>query len=1026
MPDFTENVYNNPAVLYREVLKDVQLRLLGKDAIIADANNPFMIGLETACQLSASGVQAATAPLEAFYKRRTQTAQDLFKHMSEFDYIGFYSYPATTPVAWILSKDQLLRYAVPYNDDYYLIIIPENTVLSLGQYTFGIYYPIHIKIGIKTKLVSVYYDTTQPNPLYPINDNQLEFLEYQYAGVNLIELKLPIFQFSQQSKTFDVAPNSGFVEVIDFSRKFYAIRAFHLLDGEWVSLKHSISAFNYDPYEPTIIFTPEIDRSKIVVEIPQIYFSNKQIGTKIKVVVYTTLGAIDVDISNIDSTNITVTFMAQEDNEIKTYADALNKTEICQIIPKSPRLLGGTNGYSFSELRQKVINNEFHGQQLITPNDIMLYFKDLGYIAELDKDDLTNRVYTVGGVIKDTTGDIIPGGYLSTRINKANIAQNSLLQAQYKTNGDIASLTILPNNVFGYDIDTGMATILNDTERTELLSLQQTDKVAFINNLNTTIYTRMPYHTQVWMDDKYPAAVSYDLISPSISSPEFLQDNVTAPESMLLLSKTIEHHFTGDDPSEWGYTIDFYIKLSTGLQELNKSRHILIGTTIETNKGSLWQRAVHVESLSIEGEYDVFRIYIRPKYTFTVNDHLVLHVDNKPASLSTIGTFATVTGIGAELPLTCTLTLGLAVSIEGLSDPQVTFGPTILSWPDEARARFKRLAAYKLKVTLGECLSNILLNKVDLVYTDRTYLTYQDTIYRTYDDHNFKRDASGKLVVIIRDAEPYTRIETPQLEILPDGNNTICPTLSLSDYTAETIYPTTKQVVLDKEYNVGDYLLDEQGNRVIKHKQGDPIYINGEPVLSDHSIDYVVTGLHLRLNDFYKEQTTNNGFLQSVSAFLQVQYGNIRAVAPRLLERTFLYFKPLRSLGYAKFKVDNNTVINHPLGIKIKLRFYMSEAASSNYALQRLIRRKTIEIVEDQLERGQLALANITKAILDQFPDHVKHIDIFGINGNLTTQTLRVLDNKVRLALARELKIDVNGSIIITKGLAIDFVKQNV
>ena len=153
-----QSILNNPLEIQRNILEDLQTRLDG-DVAVVDANNSFSFLLEAFSRTVAEATVAVDSKLNSLYPRRATTTKELYQHLSDFDYVGFFSAPATLRMKLILHKDFIVENALPVADtNYKLVAIPVDTVFQIGRYSMGLYYPIHIRINQVVNTISAVYE----------------------------------------------------------------------------------------------------------------------------------------------------------------------------------------------------------------------------------------------------------------------------------------------------------------------------------------------------------------------------------------------------------------------------------------------------------------------------------------------------------------------------------------------------------------------------------------------------------------------------------------------------------------------------------------------------------------------------------------------------------------------------------------------------------------------------------------------------------------------------------------------------
>ena len=251
---------NNPDIIAKIALDEMEDRMGGK-RIIADPNSPF-------CHLLEFGSSIAAGVISAMDE---ESMEDLYQHMSDFDYLSMYSTPSHTVLRMFINKQYLVDNALNYNNNYKLVRIPDD---------------------------------------------------FNYQGMDYLMVDFPVYQFAKSTIEETLVAEAGFAKKIDYNNKFYAIRLFSYSGGKYTELAQSQSKLVYDATVPTALVRVLPDEQKIKIVIPQIYFDKDMLGSKLLIEVYTTQGELDIDTSNITNTNIGYTFKVGE-REDATYSNIL-------------------------------------------------------------------------------------------------------------------------------------------------------------------------------------------------------------------------------------------------------------------------------------------------------------------------------------------------------------------------------------------------------------------------------------------------------------------------------------------------------------------------------------------------------------------------------------------------------------------------------------------------------------------------------------------------------------------------------
>jgi len=100
-------IKNNPAAIQRQsigVLRDV---LDGKVELV-DPTNPLVFLLETSAINTAAGIIDNETSTRKLYPRLAQTEEDVYRHMSDKDYIDIFASAASTNFIFAANKDELV------------------------------------------------------------------------------------------------------------------------------------------------------------------------------------------------------------------------------------------------------------------------------------------------------------------------------------------------------------------------------------------------------------------------------------------------------------------------------------------------------------------------------------------------------------------------------------------------------------------------------------------------------------------------------------------------------------------------------------------------------------------------------------------------------------------------------------------------------------------------------------------------------------------------------------------------------
>lgn len=569
-----QEAMKDPLKIQSSVISEFQDRL-NEDVALVDPNNTFAFLIESMSRLTANTTQNMERHFEQLYPKRAKTYEDLFKHMSDYDYVGLYATPSQTEMILYFDKDYILDNAKILDDNTRRIVIPEDTFFILGDYTFRMYYPVNIDINRTTENIASYWAPEKENSLYTLTRSVLENREVNYKGIKVLTVKIPVYQFEKTVYTENISNDTGFINVYDYENKFYAIKVWHdpgntdELDTE---MAQTLSGRVYNINEPTAYITVKPEYNKFRIAIPQVYFSKESIGSQVKIEVFTTRGEMNTEINAEEAGNVQVHIPGGND-----YANILTTMPLFSVSAGSSRISGGSNGYGFNEMMDRVVNQSFYSRVPVTTQELINYFEDQGFFVERYRDGITDRVYRCYRTLVDDTGNIMLSSGIRTHLSIPDPLPESIT-----LNSD-TSYTFLPNRVYKINDQTGHVSFVNTIEK---LRENHPTNSKLINYFNNERLVFCPLHTKLWTADRYPIALSYMLTNPSILQTEFVKANDDTPSRVSVFSSTIQADcigFKNYTASEPGDTKGKYtLNLTVHLQEVENLDNILLFAVIHS------------------------------------------------------------------------------------------------------------------------------------------------------------------------------------------------------------------------------------------------------------------------------------------------------------------------------------------------------------------------------------------------------------------------------------------------------------
>lgn len=738
------SMLRRPGLLQSVILKELETRYSngGKTVFIADPNNSVSFLSEAFCSMFSQSIAWESNMFNKLYPIRSVTAEDLFRHTSDYDYVNLTASPSTVKLSLTLDASWLRRTAYDVDENFKQATIPASCSILIGDHVFGIYYPIIFKINKMNDMITVKYDLSVHNPLKTYSTNMMdEVNEYTYEGVNYITIVFTAYQFKQtvENVTPHTSINTGYQQIFPYTNKFNAIRVFSKFPNEtdYVELDYTLSQSIYDITKPTVLLTILSDQSAIKVQIPSIYYKYNLVGSSIKVITYTTEGYLNEYITQDDARNMQLFI----DPDESVYTNVFDRPPVCTIIPhKSTILTGGSNPVDFATFKRSVINGTLYNQTPITTMQLNDWVSKFGFKMRKYLDNITDRIYFAGAPLVTTDNRIIPMVNSQVRLDGNSLITNPGSIIQVSEN----MFTILPKTLFRYSSIDDRSYVLSLEEERSLLSIK--DKTKLVDYLNTETLTQQPFHVVLNLSGRYPEARTFDFTKPSQESLFFEEENTTANHLISVISSTIEYvemnyyipssstTISNTDltlknnslrQNSGGFAVYLYVSFSESLKAMIKANTpgadpslftVLLGMNQVT--GYLYNTS---EYIGTESGFYVYKVFLQSNYliSFAGTIGLRFRKDLKVTNYFDFG-----------LTQDFDIKLGIPKSL----DPSAKNNATIIQYiaDNEEFEDVLFLSDQKLTITFGEDLSKQIFNNIDTSWNQETYATYTSNVPMTY------------------------------------------------------------------------------------------------------------------------------------------------------------------------------------------------------------------------------------------------------------------------------------------------------
>lgn len=959
--EFLIEALKSPNSIAALVLDSIQADL-GGDTVIADVNNPACHLLEAVATIASGLSDVIENKALSLYAQRAQNMSQLYPHMGDYDYVGSYATPAQATMMMLLPKHDLFTKSIPVNEVYNKVTIPRDTVITYGQYVFGIHYPIDILINKVSKTYVVEYDTTENNSLYQLTSNVISSYTTTISGVEFLVFTFPVYQFRRGTAIEPLISETGYSVRKKYMDKFYAIKLYHYKDGEYHEIHQTQSDSVYDLSKVTAIVRVYPDSNTVVINIPQIYFDSNMTGSQIYIELYTTLGEMDVNTGAFQSSEIQVNYdiNSKYATEYSTFFRKLTYDSAIRF--HSDKIVGGSNGMSFEQLREAVINDGLETRAPISVLELTNRLSQDGFSITKSKDNVTDRIYYAYRVLRDHTGSIIPSINLSA-VYSETICNNCATIVKQPDD----SYTVLPSTMYKFNKDTNLAEPLS---RTETEAIANFDKAAMVNYLNNNKVYRSPFFIRLDVLGSIATAVSYNLMSPCIERTVFEGANNTVPSRLISYSSEIVHPDKLD-----GYYMGISVYRSEDLRKVDPS-NVAVYACVRNVDGHWVGTEAEFDHISTVNEGNaVYRLKIATKYHITVNGDIG------------ITNFTSTSGNTSENIIAMEPQLHLIFLVKRALYKRVDYVESsanlIRGLPDKYKD-YIAIGRQHLDITLGTSLADVIYNPIEVVGTAKGYETWARDVPLTYENDVYAKDEKGVLVVKV----------------------------------------VNGKVVLTKEHSAGDIVLDDAGEIVYKHRKGDVVYDStGKPKIAvDRTKEFNVDLIMLDAKLYASEKTSELKFVDSIYQTFESYFKLIRNIQKQLLERTKIYFRCVRSTGAAEFNYGDGVTGMSDIEMSFSINCYVPSYIKKDEAIQENIRKQIGATIESALSSRTVSMLDIFEVVKSKLNDYIDHFSLLGINGDVTCQTFTLMSEDAQPSVARSLFLTDDNVITLVQNIDINFI----
>lgn len=948
----------NPSGIQRVALETID-EITNGTINIVDPTNPFVFLLEASAINTALAVNESMINTRKLYPALNQTEEELYLHMSDKDYLNRFATPTDTEFTVVVQVNDIMNKMVAdIAEGCTKAIIPRDTEFKIDNLVFTLQYPIVIR-KFDNGVLQISYDTTIASPLEGLSSNIIDYTVRRSASlVDWIFFNVKVKQFQISTTYFPLQKGQIFSNRIQYTDQFYFIRAFYRnseSSDTWIEMLTTHTDQIFDSLKPTALI--KVYSGEVEVSIPLIYFMNNLISGEVRFDIYTTKGSMTVNLANYKAGSFSVKFKAiDEERDLNNYTNAM--LELSSYAYCDKIVSGGTNGISFSELRERVINNSIGLQNIpITPVQLDAVVSNNGFDLIKNVDVITNRVLLAAKKLPDPTNDKL--------ITAANIGISTFISnsAYLKTLNNVAdngdSITLLSKNL--YINNNGIIKILTTDE---IDAIKMLPKTTMVNNINSAQYLYSPFYYVLDNGQSEFEVRAYNLDYPESSNLSFIAQN----QSLQLAVNTGSYQLSKIDT---GYRLTVATKSGSIYKQLpdgNVGIQLAFYPVGETNPSYINGTLAYKTE---EGE----RVYTFDIVTnYNVNtDHQLCITNSKMFNNEQIDVWVDLSPTFHLLHYTTSITEGY---VADATDSYL--GKFLL--PNNPVGNTHET----LTMLFGTSLKNLWVRSRSLP-TGLDYQTHEFDVPMVYEEDIYDKDpitgaiftidANGTLTYLVKYRKGDTVLDN-------DGN---------------TVY----------KHRRGDVVLDTENKPI---------------VISSLTVDKEIDILFIDGRYYFADDNAFKSYRDEIAGILDSWItDNLIDIQKVLLEKTKIYFYPKTTLGKVKVTTEagNEDYVTAEQSFTVDLD--VPESIYLDTAIRKSLEDDTVSIIDSYISEMVVNMTEISEALKAKYGNSVLSLSIIGLGNTKNYRIVKLASEHNRLCLKKILEIQQEGSLIIREDVTINF-----
>jgi hypothetical protein len=952
------DVQYNPTAMQRlslQLLSDVTDNKID----IVDATNPFVFLMESAACMTSAACIKNEANTRRQYPAMAQTPEDLYRHMSDRDYVGRFATPSTTKISLMFAKEEILgKMVLDLSTGIRKIVIPRNTYFTVAGVVFSLQYPVEMRL-LQHGGIQVLYNTDVLSPLQTLSTNFID-VEFRSSTANALnefiffEVDVQQFSIISQNETLNLV--TEFRQAIDFTDQYYYTRVYVTdASNNWVEIATTHSQQIYDPNTVTAVLS--VVNKTLNVSIPQIYMNSGLLtGRSVRTDVYQTKGALEMLLAEYPD-SFTGNWLAidKKDNDVYTAPMATLRTTI---IYSDKIATGGANALTHDELRLRVIKNAIGSPTLpITNVQIGSALERKGYQVVTNIDNITNRVMLATKPMPDPNDSKLITAAASSIETVTLSMVDAVLNPTILDNGQ--SITLTPDTM--YKTKNGITSVVAANEIQNLLQLPVASRAAIVTS-GSYLYT--PFHYVLDATGVEFESRPYYLDGPEIQTKLFVSENDTTLFQVGTLAYSIGRNASG-------YFIEITTQSGDTFKQLDDSAvFVQLAYVPMYEKDRAYLNGTLVGRTTTNER--VYRFILDSTFNVDKNDGLEL----KPFSMYVPGAKYTQSSLKVDFDIIYSTSAPMTVAwTPGEVDTVVGRFLLPLQVTGVSHEKLRVLFGYSLKTLWAKARSMV---------SAKPYRTHDNDVPMLYAEDVFQRDANGSSISF--DTNGHV------VQVLLHAKNS--PVL---DSNGQPVMRFLK----------GDVMLDNNG---------DPIAVNERNIQRQIDILMIEGAYKFATDDSatrYRAKLT-----ETIVGWLMQDLADISS---KLLEQTRLYFYPKTTLGSINALVSSGVVKTVDAGQALIVKVYLSKINFNNLALRKKLSAFTVATIGAELAKKVVSVDAIEDALRAKYGEEVIAVSISGLGGNDNYDVMTIMDDADRFSIRKRLVALSDQSLIVEEDITISW-----